>query len=50
MIVGTLKLHEIHSLVDTTPCSYCQNLKELVALTRCSIVHGVFTYSCYFNK
>lgn len=50
MIVGTCKLHEIHFLVDTIPCSYNQNLKEQVVLTICSLAHGVFTYSCYFIK
>jgi len=34
------KMHEIHSLVGKTPCSYGQNRKEQVVLTRCHIGHG----------
>jgi hypothetical protein len=34
------KLHEIHSLVDKTPCDYSQNRKEQVVLTRCRIGHS----------
>jgi hypothetical protein len=37
------KLHEIHSLVGKTPCSYGQNRKEQVVLTRCRISHGRLT-------
>jgi hypothetical protein len=29
------KLHEIHSLAGKIPCSYGQNRKEQVVLTRC---------------
>ena len=39
------KLHEIHSLVGKTPCSYSQNRKEQVVLTRCRIGHGRLTHS-----
>jgi hypothetical protein len=34
------KLHEIHSLVGKTPCSYGQIRKEQVVLTRCCIGYG----------
>jgi hypothetical protein len=34
------KLHEIHSLVRKTHCSYDKNHKGHVVLTRCSIGHG----------
>jgi hypothetical protein len=44
------KLHEIHSLVDMTPCSYGQNGKEQVVLTRCRIGHGRLTHSYLLNN
>ena len=34
------KLHEMHSLIGKTPCSYGQNRKEQVVLTRCRIGHS----------
>jgi hypothetical protein len=39
------KLHEMHSLVGKTPCSYGQNRKEQAVLTRCRIGHGRLTHS-----
>ena len=39
------KLHEMHSLVGKTPCSYGQNRKEQVVLTRCRIGHSRLTHS-----
>jgi hypothetical protein len=41
------KLHEIHSLVGKTPCSYGQIRKEQVVLTRCLKCHSktCFVYS-----
>ena len=44
------KLHEIHSLVGKTPCSYGQNRKEQVILTRCCIGHGRLTHSYLLNN
>ena len=44
------KLHEIHSLVGTTPCSYGQNRKEQVVLTRCRIGHSRLTHSHLLNN
>jgi len=44
------KLHEIHSLVGKTPCSYGQNRKEQVVLTRCRIGHGRLTHSYLLNN
>jgi hypothetical protein len=44
------KLHEIHSLVGKTPCSYSQNRKEQVVLTRCRIGHGRLTHSYLLNN
>jgi hypothetical protein len=44
------KLHEIHSLVCKTPCSYGQNQKEQVVLTRCRIGHGRLTHSYLLNN
>jgi hypothetical protein len=41
------KLHEIHSLLGKTPCVYGQHLQERMLLTRCRIVHIIFTHS-YF--
>jgi hypothetical protein len=32
-------LHELHCIVGKTPCSYGQNPKEQVVLTRCRIGH-----------
>jgi hypothetical protein len=43
------KLHEIHSLVGNTPCSYDQNRKEHVVLTRCRIGHRL-THSYLLNN
>jgi hypothetical protein len=44
------KLHEIHSLVGKTPCSYSQNRKEQVVLTRCRIGHSRLTHSYLLNN
>ena len=44
------KLHEMHSLVGKTPCSYGQNRKEQVVLTRCRIGHSRFTHSYLLNN
>ena len=44
------KLHEMHSLVGKTPCSYDQNRKEQVVLTRCRIGHGRLTHSQLLNN
>ena len=38
------KLHKMHSLVGKTPCSYGQNRKEQVVLTRFRIGHGRLTH------
>ena len=43
------KLHESHSLVGKTPCSYGQDQKEQVVLTRCRIGHGSITHSYLLN-
>ena len=42
-------LHEIPSLVGKTPCSFCQNRKEKVVLTRCRIGHIRLAHRCLFN-
>ena len=44
------KLHEIHSLVGKTPCSYGQNRKEQVVLTRCHMGHSRLTHSYLINN
>ena len=44
------KWHEIHSLGGKTPCSYGQNRKEQVVLTRCRIGHGRITHSYLLNN
>jgi len=44
------KLHEIHSLVGKTPCSYGHNRKEQVVLTRCLIGHDRLTHSYLLNN
>jgi kelch-like protein 2/3 len=45
------KLQEIHySLVGKTPCSYGQNPKEQVDLTRCRIGHSRLTHSYLLNN
>ena len=44
------KLHKIHSLVGKTPCSYGQNRKEQVILTRCRIDHGRLTHNYLLNN
>ena len=44
------KLHEMHSLVGKTPCSYGQNRKEQVVLTRCRIGHSRLTHSYLLNN
>ena len=44
------KLHEMHSLVGKTPCSYGQNRKEQAVLTRCRIGHGRLTHSYLLNN
>jgi hypothetical protein len=38
-------LHELHCIVGKTPCSYGQNPKEQVVLTRCRIGHRRLTHS-----
>ena len=42
---NTVVDHEAKFMVGKTPCSYCQNWKELVVLTRCRIGHGRITNS-----
>jgi hypothetical protein len=42
--------NEIHSLVGKTPCSYGQNQKEQVVLTRCRIGHSRLTHSYLLNN
>jgi hypothetical protein len=44
------KLHEIHSLLGKTPCSYGQHLQERIFFTRCRIVHIIFTHSYLLNN
>jgi hypothetical protein len=44
------KLHEIHSIVGRTPCSYGQNQKDQVVLTRCHIEHNRLTHSYLLNN
>ena len=44
------KLHEIHSFVGKIPCSYGQNRKEQVVLTRCRICHSRLTHSYLLNN
>ena len=44
------KLHEMHSLVGKAPCSYDQNRKEQVVLTRCRIGHSKLTHSYLLNN
>jgi len=44
------KSHEIRSLVGKTPCSYGQDRKEQVVLTRCLIGHGRLTHSYLLNN
>ena len=44
------KLHEMHSLVGKTPCSYSQNRKEQVVLTRCRIGLCKLTHSYLLNN
>jgi hypothetical protein len=44
------KLHEMHSLVGKTPCSYGKNLKEQAVLTRCRIGHSRLTHSFLLNN
>ena len=44
------KLHEMHSLVGKTPCSYCQNRKEQVILPRYRICHSRLTHSYLLNN
>jgi hypothetical protein len=43
-------LHELHSIVGKIPCSYGQNPKELVVLTRCRIGHRRLTHSYLLNN
>ena len=43
-------LHEMHSLVGKTPCSYGQNRNEQVVLTRCRIGHSRLTHSYLLNN
>jgi hypothetical protein len=44
------KLHEMHSLVGKTLCSYGQNRKEQVILPRCRIGHSRLTHSYLLNN
>jgi hypothetical protein len=44
------KLYEIHSLVGKTPCSYGQNRKEQVAVTKCRLGHSRLTHSYLLNS
>jgi hypothetical protein len=44
------RLHEMHSIVGNTPCSYGHNRKEQVVLTRCRIRHGRLTHSYLLNN
>ena len=43
-------LHELHFIVGKTPCSYGQNPKEQVVLTRCRIGHRRLTHSYLLNN
>ena len=43
-------LHELHSIVGKTPCSYGQNPKEQVVVTRCRIGHRRLTHSYLLNN
>ena len=43
-------LHELHSIVGKTPCSYGQNPKEQVVLTICRIGHKRLTHSYLLNN
>jgi hypothetical protein len=40
----------MHALVGKTPCSYGQNRKEQVVLTRCRIGHSRLTHSYLLNN
>ena len=40
----------MHSIVGNTPCSYGQNRKEQVVLTRCCIRHGRLAHSYLLNN
>ena len=40
----------MHSLVGKTPCSYGQNRKKQVVLTRCRIGHSRLTHSYLLNN
>ena len=40
----------MHSLVGKTPCSYGQNRKEQVVLTRCRVGHSSLTHSYLLNN
>ena len=44
------KLYERYSLVGKTPCSYDQNRKEQVVLTRCRIGYSRLTHSYLLNN
>ena len=44
------KLQEMYSLVGKTPCSYGQNRKEQLVLTRCRIDHSRLTHSHSLNN
>jgi hypothetical protein len=44
------KLHEVHSLVGKTPCSYNKIRNEQVVLTRCRIGHSRLTHSYLLNN
>ena len=43
-------LHELHSIVGKTPCSYGQNSKEQVVFTICRIEHRRLTHSYILNN
>ena len=45
-----IKLHGIHSLIGKTPCSYGQNRKEQVVLTRTRIGHSRLTHNYLLNN
>jgi hypothetical protein len=43
-------LHELHTIVGKTPCSYGQKPKEQVVLIRCRIGHRRLTHSYLLNN
>ena len=44
------KLHEMHSVVGNTSCSYGKNRKEQVVLPKCRIGHSGITHSYLLNN